>query len=54
MLVSTANWSSSIGGLLKSINSNGICPKTHYINPYFNGYKLMVCNGICDLFVIRL
>ncbi len=23
-------WSPSIGGLLKTINPNGICPKTHY------------------------
>ncbi len=26
----TGNWSPSIGGLLKPINPNGICPKTHY------------------------
>ncbi len=33
LLVSTGNWSPSIGGLLKPINPNGICPKTHYIKP---------------------
>ncbi len=30
LLVSTGNWSPSIGGLLKPINPNGICPKTYY------------------------
>ncbi len=35
MLVSTGNWSPSIGGLLKPINPNGICPKTHYRKPLF-------------------
>ncbi len=36
-------WSPSIGGLLKKlINPNGICPKTHYRKPLFNG--LMVKN----------
>ncbi len=34
--VSTGNWSPSIGGLLKPINPNGICPKTYYRNG-FNG-----------------
>ncbi len=33
----TGNWSPSIGGLLKPINPNGICPKTHYRKPFFNG-----------------
>ncbi len=35
------NWSPSIGGLLKPIHPNGICPKTHYRKPilyvFFNG-----------------
>ncbi len=29
------NWSPSIGGLLKPINPNGICPKTHYRKTFF-------------------
>ncbi len=33
--VSIGNWSPSIGGLLKQINPNGICPKTHYRKPFF-------------------
>ncbi len=37
IMVSTGNWSPSIGGLLKPINPNGICPKTHYRKPFFNG-----------------
>ncbi len=32
VLGSTSNWSASIGGLLKPINPNGICPKKHYRN----------------------
>ncbi len=40
--VSAGNWSTSIGVLLKPINPNGICPKTHYRKPYFNDYKLMI------------
>ncbi len=36
------NWSTSIGVLLKPIQPNGICPKTHYRKPYFNDYKLMI------------
>ncbi len=28
-------WSPSIGGLLKPINPNGTCPKTHYRKPFF-------------------
>ncbi len=37
--VSTGNWSHSIGGLLKPINPNAICPKTHYRKQFFNGFK---------------
>ncbi len=48
---STGNWLSSIGGLLKPMNPNGICPETHIFNG-FNGYKLMVCNDICDGVII--
>ncbi len=33
-VVSTGNWSLSIGGLLKPIHPNGICPKTHYRKPF--------------------
>ncbi len=35
-MVSTGIWSPSIGGLLKPISPNGICPKTHY-RKHFNG-----------------
>ncbi len=38
-LVSTGNWSPSIGGLLKPINPNGICPKTTRQKPFFNGFN---------------
>ncbi len=32
------NWSPSIGGLLKPINPNGICPKTHYRKPFLKWF----------------
>jgi len=35
----TGNWSPSFGSFLKPINPNGICPKTHYRKPYFNGFN---------------
>ncbi len=35
----TGNWSPYIGGLLKPINLNGICPKTQYRKPFFNGFN---------------
>ncbi len=47
MLVSIGNC--SIGGLLKPITPNRICPKTHYRKPF-----LMVCNDICDSYVMVL
>ncbi len=29
----------SIAGLLKPLNPNGVCPKTHYMIPFFNGFN---------------
>ncbi len=40
LLVSTGNWSTSIGGLLKPINPTGICPKTHYRKPFLMVLKV--------------
>ncbi len=46
--------SSSIGGLLKPINPNGICPKTHYRKPVL--YFFFIVKMLCFLmeFVIYL
>ncbi len=47
-MISTGNWSTSIGGLFKPINPNGICPKTHYRKPHLNGFNdgvRIFCDG---------
>ncbi len=40
LMVSTGNLSPFIGGLLNSLNPNGICLKTHYRKPFFSWLKV--------------
>ncbi len=39
VMVSTSDLSTSVGGLLNPLNPNGICPKTHYRKPFYNGFN---------------
>ncbi len=45
LLISAGNWSPSIGGLLKPIHSNGICPKTHYRKPFLYVFLWLKVDG---------